>query len=152
MVAVVLGRADRDDHHRAAVLEVLAHLEVRHLRHETRAGHQLSPTAFSQYNSVDYPVTFHYGSETVTDAYIHLKGDSSWQETVQYDGANGKMQVGIAFDHVNPSATFHGVSKIGFDMPRTDPTFLRFATAECLAYLQWVVRFADAQGLTDSTE
>jgi CRISPR-associated protein Cmr5 len=33
-----------------------------------------------------------------------------------------------------------------------DADFLRFATAECLAYLQWVVRFADAQGLTDSTE
>ena len=27
--------------------------------------------------------------------------------------------------------------------------FLRFATAECLAYLQWLVRFADARGLTD---
>jgi CRISPR-associated protein Cmr5 len=33
-----------------------------------------------------------------------------------------------------------------------DADFLRFATAECLAYLQWVVRFADAQGLTDHTE
>ncbi len=29
-----------------------------------------------------------------------------------------------------------------------DADFLRFATAECLAYLQWVVRFADAEGLT----
>jgi CRISPR-associated protein Cmr5 len=32
---------------------------------------------------------------------------------------------------------------------RGDADFLRFATAECLAYLQWVVRFADAQGLTE---
>jgi hypothetical protein len=86
---------------------------------------QLDPTSFSQYQPVDYPVVFHYGTETVSDAYIHLKGDSSWQEAVQYDGANGKMQVKIAFDHVNSSATFHGVSKLGFDMPRTDPTFLR---------------------------
>jgi CRISPR-associated protein Cmr5 len=30
--------------------------------------------------------------------------------------------------------------------------FLRFATAECLAYLQWLVRFADARGLTGDTQ
>jgi len=30
-----------------------------------------------------------------------------------------------------------------------DADFLRYATAECLAYLQWLVRFADAKGLTD---
>jgi len=29
-----------------------------------------------------------------------------------------------------------------------DADFLRFATAECLAYLQWLVRFADAEGIT----
>jgi CRISPR-associated protein Cmr5 len=29
-----------------------------------------------------------------------------------------------------------------------DADFLRYTTAECLAYLQWLVRFADAQGLT----
>jgi CRISPR-associated protein Cmr5 len=33
-----------------------------------------------------------------------------------------------------------------------DADFLRFATAECLAYVQWLVRFADAQGLTENTE
>jgi hypothetical protein len=26
-----------------------------------------------------------------------------------------------------------------------DSDFLRFATAECLAYLQWLVRFTDAE-------
>ncbi len=86
---------------------------------------QLPDSTFVQYNTVDYPVVFHFGNETVSDAYIHLKGDSSWREAVQFDGANGKMQFVIAFDHVNSSATFHGVSKLGFDMPRTDPTFLR---------------------------
>jgi CRISPR-associated protein Cmr5 len=30
-----------------------------------------------------------------------------------------------------------------------DADFQRYATAECLAYLQWLVRFADAQKLTD---
>src|SRR5262249_45110869 len=29
-----------------------------------------------------------------------------------------------------------------------DADFLRYATAECLAYLQWLVRFADAKKLT----
>jgi CRISPR-associated protein Cmr5 len=33
-----------------------------------------------------------------------------------------------------------------------DADFLRFATAECLAYLQWLVRFADAQRLTRKTQ
>lgn len=32
---------------------------------------------------------------------------------------------------------------------RGDADFLRYATAETLAYLQWLVRFADARGLTD---
>jgi hypothetical protein len=33
-----------------------------------------------------------------------------------------------------------------------DADFQRYATAECLAYLQWLVRFADAAGLTDAQE
>jgi CRISPR-associated protein Cmr5 len=33
-----------------------------------------------------------------------------------------------------------------------DADFLRFATAECLAYLLWLVRFADALGLTAGQE
>jgi CRISPR-associated protein Cmr5 len=32
-----------------------------------------------------------------------------------------------------------------------DADFLRYATAESLAYLQWLVRFADANKLTDAT-
>jgi hypothetical protein len=79
---------------------------------------------FVQHAAVIYPVVFHYGSETAS-AGIHLRGDSSWQEAAQYDGAAGKMQFGIAFDNVDSKATFHGVSKIKLDMPRTDPTFMR---------------------------
>ncbi len=30
-----------------------------------------------------------------------------------------------------------------------DADFLRFATTECLAYLLWLVRFAEAEGLVD---
>lgn len=85
---------------------------------------QLDGDVFVQHMPMLYPVTFHYGSETVTDAFIHLRGDSSWREAVQVDGAAGKMQLSIVFDNVNPEARFHGVSKIKLDMPRTDPTFL----------------------------
>jgi CRISPR-associated protein Cmr5 len=35
---------------------------------------------------------------------------------------------------------------------REDANFQRYATAECLAYLVWLVRFADAAGLTESGE
>jgi hypothetical protein len=35
------------------------------------------------------------------------------------------MQFVVAFDQINSKASFHGTSKITFDMPRTDPTFMR---------------------------
>jgi CotH kinase protein/Putative metal-binding motif len=72
-----------------------------------------------------YPIVFHYGSETVTDAMIRLKGQSSWRHTVELDGANAKMQFDIAFDQVDPNGTFHGVNRIVLDMPRDDETFLQ---------------------------
>jgi len=84
----------------------------------------LTPSAFAQYQPLYYPIVFHWGSETVSDAFIRLKGQSSWEQAVQIDGANGKMQFVLVFDHVNSSATFHGVSKITLDMPRTDTTFM----------------------------
>jgi hypothetical protein len=87
-------------------------------------GNQPDAT-FVQHQAVTYPIVFHYGSETVNNVTIHLRGDSSWQEAAQYDGAVGKMQFSIAFDDASSSATFHGVSKLKLDMPRTDPTFMR---------------------------
>jgi hypothetical protein len=85
----------------------------------------MADQAFVQHQAVAYPIVFHYGGETVGDATIHLRGDSSWREAAEYDGAQGKMQFGIAFDDVNANATFHGISKLKLDMPRTDPTFMR---------------------------
>jgi hypothetical protein len=70
-----------------------------------------------------YPVTFHFGSETVTDAAVRLRGKSSWVNTVMFD-ASPKMQFVIAFDQVDPKGKFHGVSKIHFEMPRDDWTFM----------------------------
>ena len=80
---------------------------------------------FGQHQAASYPVVFHYGADTAANATIHLRGDSSWREAAQFDGARGKMQFGIAFDAANSAATFHGVGKIKLDMPRTDPTFMR---------------------------
>jgi hypothetical protein len=77
-----------------------------------------------------HPIVFHYGGETVTNAMIRLKGQSSWRHTVALDGANAKMQFVIAFDQIDDDAKFHGVSKIVLDMPRDDDTFLQ----ERLAY------------------
>ena len=70
-----------------------------------------------------HPVTFHFGSETVGDAAVRLKGQSSWVETVMFD-PSPKMQLVIAFDQVDPHGRFHGVDKIHLDMPRSDWSFL----------------------------
>jgi hypothetical protein len=71
-----------------------------------------------------HPIVFHFGDETVTDAAVKLHGQSSWLQTVMFDGDKAKMQFDVAFDRTNPNATFHGVSKLVFDMPRSDWTFL----------------------------
>lgn len=73
---------------------------------------------------VFHPVTFHYGAETVTDAMIRLKGQSSWYQTVTLDATHPKGQFVIAFDQVDPKKTFHGANKLDLDMPRSDWTFL----------------------------
>jgi hypothetical protein len=70
-----------------------------------------------------HPITFRFGAETVTNAMIRLKGQSSWVATIQND-AHPKAQFVIAFDQVNTSSKFHGLGKLDFDMPRSDWTFL----------------------------
>src|SRR5579863_2322934 len=70
-----------------------------------------------------YPVVFHYGAETVSNAAVRLRGKSSWVDTVMFD-ANPKMQVDLSFDQVDSSQKFHGVSTIHLEMPRDDWTFL----------------------------
>jgi hypothetical protein len=70
-----------------------------------------------------YPITFHYGSETVTDAAVRLRGKSSWVQTVEFD-SNPKMQFTISFDQTNPNGKFHGLSSIHLEIPRDDWTFL----------------------------
>jgi len=72
-----------------------------------------------------HPVVFHYGAETVGDAMIRLKGDSSWRNTVAYDGDKAKMQFVISFEEVNKAAKFHGISKLVLDMPDNDDTFMQ---------------------------
>ena len=74
--------------------------------------------------AVYHPIVFHLGGETVADAAIKLHGQSSWLQAVMYDGDRAKMQFSISFDQTNPAGSFHGVSRLVFDMPRSDYTFL----------------------------
>jgi len=46
--------------------------------------------------TVYHPVTFHLGSETATNAAIKLHGQSSWAQTVMFDGERAKMQFSVA--------------------------------------------------------
>jgi hypothetical protein len=73
---------------------------------------------------VKHPVVFHMGGETVTDAMFKLHGQSSWVQTVMYDGAKEKMQFDIDFHEHDRNAKFHGVEKLVFDMSRDDWTFM----------------------------
>ena len=70
-----------------------------------------------------YPIVFHYGSETVSNAAVRLRGKSSWVNTVMFD-TNPKMQFDISFDQIDTSQKFHGVSTIHLEMARDDWTFL----------------------------
>jgi hypothetical protein len=72
-----------------------------------------------------HPIVFHYGAETVTDAMVRLKGQSSWRHTVRDDGDRAKMQFVVSFEEVNSKAKFHGVSKVVLDMPQNDRTFMQ---------------------------
>ena len=80
--------------------------------------------------TVYHPVVFHLGNETVSDAAIQLHGQSSWYQTVTLDGARAKMQFDISFDKLHPGGTFHGVTKLVFDMPRSDWTFMHDRLAQ----------------------
>jgi hypothetical protein len=71
-----------------------------------------------------HPVTFHMGSETAADATFKLHGQSSWVQTVMFDGPREKMQFDISFHEHDPMGTFHGVEKLVFDMTRDDWTFM----------------------------
>ena len=75
------------------------------------------------------PIVFHYGDETISNAAVRLKGQSSWVDTVTYD-VNPKMQFQVAFDQIDPDGKFHGLSKLDFDMPRSDLTFLNERLAD----------------------
>ena len=85
--------------------------------------HNLTALESGQDFTVYHPIILHYGTETVTDAAIKLHGQSSWLLTVMFD-KNPKMQFDISFNQYNASSKFHGVSKLVFDMPREDLTYM----------------------------
>lgn len=49
------------------------------------------------------PVVFHVANETVTGASLKLHGQSSWAETVMFDGARAKIRFGVSFDQSDPT-------------------------------------------------
>ncbi|HEX2659563.1 MAG TPA: CotH kinase family protein, partial [Polyangia bacterium] len=89
----------------------------------TAEFNDLAPVLAGTPRDTYFPVVFHFGDEVVTDAAIRLKGQSSWVSTIHHD-ANPKMQFVVAFDQFNPKGKFHGISKLHFDMTRSDWTFL----------------------------
>jgi hypothetical protein len=74
--------------------------------------------------AVYHPIILKVGDETIADARIKLRGQSSWLQTVMFDAERAKMQFKISFNEVNPNGKFHGLTKLVFDMPRSDWTFL----------------------------
>jgi hypothetical protein len=70
-----------------------------------------------------YPIVFHYGSETVQNAAVRLRGKSSWVNTVMFD-KNPKMAFDISFDQYDTHQKFHGVPTIHFEMARDEWSFL----------------------------
>jgi len=76
-----------------------------------------------------HPVALEYVVDGVAEqptapVLIRLKGQSSWQQTVDLD-ENPKMQLVIAFNEVDHDGRFHGLRKVELDMPRIDWTFLK---------------------------
>ncbi len=86
--------------------------------------HNLAALEAGQDFAVYHPITLHLNGETANNAAIKLHGQSSWDQTVKFDGARAKMQFDVSFDQIDPMGTFHGVSKLVFDMPRDDWTFM----------------------------
>jgi hypothetical protein len=74
--------------------------------------------------AVFHPAVLHVDGETVADAAVKLHGQSSWWQSVMFDGDRAKMQFEVSFDETAPDKKFHGVSHIIFDMPRIDWTFM----------------------------
>ena len=68
--------------------------------------------------------------------------------------AKGKTPalLGALADWIHQRRPAQGEQRLVVRVIEGDADFLRFATAECLAYLQWLVRFGDAHKLTDTTE
>lgn len=62
-----------------------------------------------------HPMVLRYGAESL-DAWIRLKGRSSWFNAVRKHGAAAKMQFVIAFDEgADSKRRFHGVQKVELD-------------------------------------
>jgi hypothetical protein len=57
-----------------------------------------------------HPIVFHYQNQAIADAMLRLRGTESW--IVSEGDANPKMQFDIAFDKVDPTHRFQGLTEI----------------------------------------
>ena len=85
----------------------LADLRLRHQRRPVAsAGGRVPQPHGARRPGLDFatyhPITFHLNGETVTDAAIKLHGQSSWAQTVMFDGDRAKMQFDVSFDQIDP--------------------------------------------------
>ena len=64
--------------------------------------HNLTALATGTPFATYHPIVFHLDNETVANAAIKLHGQSSWMQTVMFDGDRAKMQFDISFDKVDP--------------------------------------------------
>lgn len=71
-----------------------------------------------------HPAVLRFDNETVPNVGIKLKGQSSWVEAATMDGDRAKIQFNVSFKEFVPGRKFHGLSKLSFDMPRSDWSFL----------------------------
>jgi len=66
---------------------------------------------------------------------------------LEAQGYAQRLLDGLA-DWMNTCRAAQGERRLVVRVIQGDADFLRYATAECLAYLQWLVRFADAHKQT----
>jgi hypothetical protein len=63
-----------------------------------------------------HPIVFHYQNEAIADAMLRLRGTESW--IVNEQDPNPKMQFDVAFDKVDPTHRFHGLTEL--QLPHND--------------------------------
>jgi hypothetical protein len=68
-----------------------------------------------------HPAVFRHEGEQIDDAMVRIKSVSVTRDDVR----EGKLQVVISFNEIDPEGRFRGLRKLDIDMPGDDHSFLR---------------------------